>query len=116
MTGTAALPHQSLINANATVPEKYQVALGADGIPILDEVVEDAIFDDLASDIKAHLLLDLEPHLQELIRRAFTDSVRMIALDLKHAFERELNKQLDTRLRGLVDECVQKACQKVRVR
>ena len=116
MTEAIGLSHQSLVNANGTAPEAYQVSLGADGIPILDEVIEDAVFDDLAANIKAHLLLDLEPHLQELVRRAFTDSVRMIALDLKHAFERELNKQLDTRLRGLVDECVQQACQKARVR
>lgn len=112
MTNPATLPH---LIGNDNAP-KYPISLGTDGIPILNEVVEDAIFDDLAADIRAHLLLDLEPHLQDLVRRAFTDSVRMIALDLKHAFERELNKQLDNHLRGLVDDCVQKACQKARVR
>lgn len=106
---------KSLINTDAAVANAYPIALGEDGIPILNEVVEDTAFDDLAADIEAQLLQDLEPHLQDLVRRAFTDTIRMVALDLKHGFERELNKQLDARLRNLVSECVRRACSKARI-
>lgn len=111
----SAISSKSLINSEAAAINNFPIKLGDDGIPILEEVVEDAVFDDLAADIEARLVLDLEPHLQDLVRRAFTDTIRLVALDLKHAFERELNKQLDLRLRSLVSECVQRACQKVRI-
>jgi heme oxygenase len=89
--------------------------LHSDDIPTLDDVVEDQDFDELAAHIKAQLLTELEPLLQEMVHRAFASSVRLVALNLKHAFEQELDKQLDDRLHALVEESVLRACRQVRL-
>ena len=80
------------------------------GIPILDEVVEDRFFEELAADLKRQLLIDLEPMLQELVQAAFGASVRRVALELKHSFEQELSQALEQRLHALVEESVERAC------
>ena len=81
-----------------------------DGLPILDEVVDESSLDELATIIKAQLLAELEPRLQALARQALTESVKDIALQLKHAFEQQLDKALQERLQELVEQSVDKAC------
>jgi hypothetical protein len=98
-----------------SLPDVYPLTANADGIPVLEEVVENEEFDALAEDLKAHLLLELEPLLQDIARRAFTDSVRLVALDLKHAFEREFSTQLDINLRTLVEQSVRQACERAQI-
>jgi len=112
------LPHTArelCLDVDGLPPTAYQLHLDTDGIPTLDDVVEDRLFDELAADIKAQLLTELEPLLQELVHRAFASSVRMVALDLKRSFEQELDKQLDARLRALVEESVLRACHRARL-
>ncbi|KOR33432.1 hypothetical protein TI05_01080 [Achromatium sp. WMS3] len=104
-----ASPTELYIQTEEAPTDVYPLAADADGIPVLDQVVEDTAFDTLADDLKAHILLELEPLLQNIVQKAFTDSVRLVALDLKHAFERELSTQLDTHLRTLVEQIVQQA-------
>jgi hypothetical protein len=84
--------------------------LDPDGIPILDEAIDERLLDDLVADLKAQLLTELEPMLQELVRGAFNRSVRLVALDLKHTFERELDRRIEERLRALVEDGVERAC------
>jgi hypothetical protein len=109
------LPQALCVQPDQSTPDSQQLTVGADGIPILDEVVENEVFDALAADLKAHLLIELEPLLQDMVRRAFTDSVRLVALDLKHAFEREFNTQVDTQLRTFIEQTVQQACQRAQL-
>lgn len=89
--------------------------MGEDGIPILDAVVENTVFDALAADLTAQILIDMEPQLQDMVRHAFTDTVRMVALDLKRTLEREFNKQLEARLHTIVADIVQRACQRAQI-
>jgi hypothetical protein len=103
------------LDADGLPPTAYQLRLNADGIPTLNDVVEDRHFDEFAADIKAQLLTELEPVLQDLVQRAFSASIRMVALELKHSFEQELDKQLEARLHSLVEETVLRACHRARL-
>ncbi len=96
----------------------------ADGIPILEEVVDEVpetaipTLDDVVEDtpelhrseaLKAQLLVELEPQLQHLVQNAFIETVKIVALQMKHDFEQELDMALRTQLSDMVDQAVEKA-------
>lgn len=84
--------------------------LDADGIPILDEVVETLPLDEIATAIKTQLLAELQPQLRGLVEQAMTESIKACALELKHAFERQLDEKLKLQLQALVEQTVDRAC------
>jgi hypothetical protein len=86
-----------------------ELRLDEEGLPILEDVVDDPPRGDLALRIKAELLEELEPHLQTVVRTVFTDSVKVVALDLKRAFETQLDEALHERIEELVDQAIAKA-------
>ncbi len=96
----------------------------ADGIPILEEVMDEVpetaipTLDDVVEDspelhrseaLKAQLLAELEPQLQHLVQNAFIETVKIVALQMKHNFEQELGLALRTQLADMVDQAVEKA-------
>jgi hypothetical protein len=83
--------------------------LDEDGLPILDDVVGELAEEDVIARLKAELMTDLEPRLQAIVRAAFAASVKVVALELKRTFERELDEALEARLQELVAECVDRA-------
>ena len=80
-----------------------------DGLPILDEVVEEPSLDEFSAALKAQLIAELEPQLQAMARQALTESVKDVALQLKHAFEHQLDEALKNRLQDLVERSVNQA-------
>ena len=84
--------------------------LDADGIPILEEVVETPALDQVATSIKTQLLAELEPQLRGLVEQAMTESIKACALEFKHTFERQLDDKLTMQLQELVDQTVERAC------
>lgn len=107
------LPHIDADNIGSRVLGSRILSPNVHNIPVLNDVVGDDLLDDLSGHLTTQVLLELEPQLRELVHRAFTDTVRMVALDLKHAFEREFDKQLYARLRVIVEESVQRAYNQV---
>jgi hypothetical protein len=83
--------------------------LDEQGVPILDEVVEDDDLDRLAAEIKEQLLAELQPQLRTLVRSVFTNAVKVVALELKRNFEQQLDQTLERRLRVLVEQAVERA-------
>ncbi len=95
----------------------------ADGIPILEEVMNEIpetvipTLDDVVEDspelhggeaLKVQLLAELEPQLQHLVQNAFIETVKIVALQMKHNFEQELDMALRTQLADMVDQAVEK--------
>jgi len=89
---------------------KSLLRLDENGIPILEEVVEDPPPDDLAAAIKQQLLAELEPQLMHILHSAMTESIKAGALELKRSFEQQLDHTLELRVQDLVEQAVERAC------
>jgi len=75
-------------------------------IPTLNDIVEDNSELGRAEALKMQLLAELEPRLQHLVHAAFVETVKVVALQMKHNFERELDSALQTQLTDMVDKAV----------
>ncbi len=85
--------------------------LDDDGVPILDEVVDETTGGSPEERLKARLLEELEPQIQSLAHAAFLHTVKTIALEMKRSFEQELDEKLRQRLEEIVDRAVAQACE-----
>ena len=85
------------------------VHLDENGVPILEEVL-DVPFDELAATIKERLIAELEPQLQSIVSTAFAASVKSVVLQLKRSFDEQFERELETRIRDVVTQAVEKAC------
>jgi hypothetical protein len=85
--------------------------LDDDGVPILDEVVDEAGTGTPEERLKAKLLEELEPQIQALAHSAFVHTVKTVALEMKRSFEQEFDEKLQERLEELVDQAVAEACE-----
>ncbi len=98
--------------------------LDADGFPILEEVVEEVSEEQIptleeavevspemrrAEAIKEQILVELEPRLTQMVQTVFIDTVKMVAVQMKHQFESQFNEKLQTELNDLVDQAVDEA-------
>jgi hypothetical protein len=83
--------------------------LDDDGVPILDEVVDDAAGATPDERLKARLLEELEPQIQALAHSAFVHTVKTVALEMKRSFEQEFDEKLQARLEQLVDRAIAEA-------
>jgi len=88
--------------------------LDDEGLPILDEVVEEPPSGTPQERLKNQLLDELEPQIQSLVRTAFIKSVKMVALEMKRSFEQELDEKLRERLDELVERAVAEAFEQTR--
>ncbi len=80
--------------------------LDDDGVPILDEVVDETFGGSVEQQLKARLLEELEPQLQAMAHTAFIHTVKTVALEMKRSFEEEFDGLLRQRLEELVDQAV----------
>jgi hypothetical protein len=97
------------MNSQAENPPAEPLHLDEQGVPILEDVVDDTFLDQLAEEIKQALLTELEPQLHSMVRSAFATSVKAVALELKHTFEQKLDETMKARLRVLVEQAVERA-------
>jgi hypothetical protein len=86
--------------------------LDDDGIPILDEVVEEEPAGSAEAQLKARLLEELEPQIQALAHAAFIHTVKTVALEMKQSFEQELDERLREQLEELVERAIAEAGRK----
>lgn len=100
------------------------IRLDGEGFPVLDEVVHPMTDGDIPTleevleenselqrteSLKSQLLEELEPRLREMVQLAFIETVKVVALQMKHDFEQELDAALQTKLADLVDRAVDQA-------
>ena len=83
--------------------------LDDNGIPILDEVVEEVVGETPEEKLKALLMEELEPRIQALAHATFVHTVKTVALEMKRSFEQEFDNSLQEQLSELVDRAVAEA-------
>ena len=94
------------IESNSSV----ELHLDGDGLPILDEVIEESDMEELAADIKAQLMAELKPQIEDIAVTAMTEAIKAGALELKHSFESRFGATLERRVGELVEQAVDRAC------
>ncbi len=106
MSDTPLLPPMRLDTDGFPVLEEVVDEIPEAAIPTLNDIVEDNSESGTAEALKMQLLTELEPRLQRLVHAAFVETVKVVALQMKRNFERELDSALQTQLADMVDKAV----------